>query len=304
MVFPLIPIIAVGVGVAALVKGGSDTISAKKKKDQAKARLETANTVYQRKFETYKQHHSETEQQLRQLGRKRADGMKTTRKSIAFIQKAKLKNPGIISDAEIRMEDMAKLDQVYEDILKSLAGTGGSIAGGAGVGALTLIGAYGLVGAFGTASTGAAISGLSGVAATNATLAWFGGGALAAGGLGMTAGATVLGGIVAAPAVVAFGLFKKHEANKLEKAVAEKVQKLKLEGAKIDSESAKLSAVRQRISEVSKTITHLTTELRSALHIADPDKPEDVYRVAQLAKALRAALDEPVVKPQQRLSGQ
>ena len=51
------------------------------------------------------------------------------------------------------------------------------------------------VGTFGLASTGTAISTLSGAAATNATLAWLGGGAIAAGGLGMTAGVVVLGGV-------------------------------------------------------------------------------------------------------------
>ena len=48
------------------------------------------------------------------------------------------------------------------------------------------------VGAFAAASTGTAISSLSGAAATNATLAWLGGGSLAAGGGGMAAGAAVL----------------------------------------------------------------------------------------------------------------
>ena len=65
----------------------------------------------------------------------------------------------------------------------------GSIAGGS-----LAIGSWALVTTLGSASTGAAISGLSGVAATNATLAWFGGGALAAGGAGMAGGMAVLGG--------------------------------------------------------------------------------------------------------------
>ena len=46
-----------------------------------------------------------------------------------------------------------------------------------------------------SASTGAAISGLTGVAATNATLAWLGGGALSAGGFGVAGGMAVLGGL-------------------------------------------------------------------------------------------------------------
>ena len=48
--------------------------------------------------------------------------------------------------------------------------------------------------ALGTASTGTAISSLTGVAATNATLAALGGGSIAAGGGGMALGSAVLGG--------------------------------------------------------------------------------------------------------------
>ncbi len=55
--------------------------------------------------------------------------------------------------------------------------------------------------ALGTASTGAMIAGLTGAAATNATLAWFGGGSLVAGGGGMAAGAVVLGIIGFVPVV-------------------------------------------------------------------------------------------------------
>ena len=68
-----------------------------------------------------------------------------------------------------------------------------------GTGALVGIAAYGGAMMFGTASTGTAIAALSGAAKTNATLAWFGGGAKAAGGLGMDAGKLVLAGIVVAP---------------------------------------------------------------------------------------------------------
>jgi transcriptional regulator with XRE-family HTH domain len=55
---------------------------------------------------------------------------------------------------------------------------------------------------FGTASTGAAITGLTGAAASNAALALLGGGTLAAGGAGVAGGAAVLTGIVAAPALL------------------------------------------------------------------------------------------------------
>lgn len=70
-----------------------------------------------------------------------------------------------------------------------------------GTGALVGIASYGGAMMFGTASTGTAIAALSGAAKTNATLAWFGGGAKAAGGLGMAAGKVVLAGVVVAPII-------------------------------------------------------------------------------------------------------
>lgn len=70
-----------------------------------------------------------------------------------------------------------------------------------GTGALVGVAAYGGAMMFGTASTGTAIAALSGAAQTNALLAWFGGGAKVAGGLGMAAGGVVLAGIVVAPIV-------------------------------------------------------------------------------------------------------
>lgn len=76
-----------------------------------------------------------------------------------------------------------------------------SAAAGAMVGA----GVGQAVSMLGVASTGTAISGLSGAAATNATLAWLGGGSLASGGLGMAGGTAVLGSVVAGPVLLVMG---------------------------------------------------------------------------------------------------
>ena len=64
-----------------------------------------------------------------------------------------------------------------------------------------------------TSSSGTVISSLSGIAARNALLAWFGGGSVAAGGGGIAAGTAILGGITIAPAifVTGFVLDKKGE---------------------------------------------------------------------------------------------
>lgn len=102
--------------------------------------------------------------------------------------------------------------------LRSMAHFAGSVAGGAVAGtaggALAAFGAYGAAQALAFASTGTAISALSGAAATNATLAFFGGGSLAAGGLGMAGGTAVLGGLVAGPALLVMGLVAGKAAKK------------------------------------------------------------------------------------------
>lgn len=78
-------------------------------------------------------------------------------------------------------------------------------------------GTMAIVGVYGTAGTGTAISALSGAAATNATLAWIGGGPLSVGGMGVSGGLMILS---AGAFIVAIGLattvnlvFQKLDAN-------------------------------------------------------------------------------------------
>ncbi len=71
-------------------------------------------------------------------------------------------------------------------------GAGAGLAAGASVAFMAPTAAMWIATTFGTASTGTAITALSGAAASNAALAWLGGGALAAGGGGMAAGEALL----------------------------------------------------------------------------------------------------------------
>lgn len=300
---PLPLLIPIGIGIAAVAASGGVTLNAGIKIKKAKAEAQAAYDAYKAKHDSYQAYHAETEGLLQDLGLVRATGMQTVRDGIDFIQRAKLLNPNIISDAEIAIDDMeelASVGQVYGDILKTLGEIGVSIASSVGVGALTALGAYGLVGALGTASTGAAIGGLSGTAAMGATFAWFGGGALAAGGLGIAGGAAVLGGIAAIPIPIALGIFTQVKAGKVKKEAAEKIQKFKMGEAEIARERAKLGTVRQRCDEVQRTIKELDSQLKVALQNAVPNIPQDVYRIVQIAKALRAAIDEPVIPANQR----
>ena len=90
---------------------------------------------------------------------------------------------------------------------------------GVGTGMLLGWGTYGGVMALGSASTGTAIAGLSGAAATNATLAWIGGGSIATGGGGIVLGKVILGGIIMGPALlIAGGIFDLKAKEKLNSA--------------------------------------------------------------------------------------
>lgn len=98
-------------------------------------------------------------------------------------------------------------------LLSGLEGVAIGTAGGfAAAGAATSA-----VCALGTTSTGVAISELSGVAATNATIAAIGGGSLAVGGGGMALGSAVLGGMAAGIGIMFGGLVFEITGERLNK---------------------------------------------------------------------------------------
>ena len=140
-------------------------------------------------------------------------------------------------------------------------GTAGTVAGTA-VATLGPTAAMAIATAFGTASTGTAISALSGAAATNAALAWLGGGALAAGGGGMAAGNALLalagpiGWGLGATAIIAGGIFASGKNKKAaEQANNERIKILK-----------ENEYLRSRQQLISKTISS-TKKLRSAIDL-------------------------------------
>ncbi len=97
----------------------------------------------------------------------------------------------------------------------------GAVIGSAIGGVLAAYGAYTGVGMLASTAGGVAIAELSGVVATNVTLAWLGGGALSVGGFGMVGGMVVLGGLVDGPALAILGAMSADEMEeKLEKAKA------------------------------------------------------------------------------------
>lgn len=118
---------------------------------------------------------------------------------------------------EVRLNWKQQADKIDADFkaaaVKNAGGGAAGVGAGVAVAALGPTAAMGIATTFGVASTGTAISALSGAAATNAALAWLGGGALAVGGGGMAAGEAFLalagpvGWAIAGVALLGSGLF-------------------------------------------------------------------------------------------------
>ena len=149
---------------------------------------------------------------------------------------------------------------------------GGSVAGTAG-GALAAFGAYGAAQALACASTGTAIASLSGAAATNATLAFFGGGSLAAGGWGMAGGAMVLGGLVAGPALLVMGLVAGKAADKnLDQAKINRLEAVQF-AEQLDTASKQCETIRRRTYMFYNLLARLDTYFLPCIY-----KMEDIVK--------------------------
>lgn len=147
--------------------------------------------------------------------------------------------------------------------------TATSMLSAASAGTTTGLSAIGLVSSIGYASTGTAISSLAGAAAQNATLAWFGGGSLAAGGLGIAGGVATLAGIFLGPALAVFGVSMAIKASKqLEEAYSYKAQVNKA-CEKIDLAIEFLISLNLRINEFIEIITNVEKRLKNQLPIVD-----------------------------------
>lgn len=130
----------------------------------------------------------------------------------------KVKEYDLSMNLSLKEHDFMEMESVEMNASNALktAAVSGSFATIAACGVPSMV--TGAVTALASASTGTAISSLSGVAATNATMAWLGGGSIAAGGGGMAAGAAVLTSItvastgifaLASAAVVATSFYSK-----------------------------------------------------------------------------------------------
>jgi len=222
-----IPFILAGVAVVTGVTGLYKGATAIGKNNEANKIAKDINILLEESVKNIDGKRQETNYALESLGK----GKVKLVKSLDFYvsQLIKIRNIDFqeihLSNSELANESTLREIEIYTMKLTNLIG-GLAVSGG--TGALAAFGAYSGAMLLGTASTGAPIAGLAGVAATNATLAFLGGGALAAGGYGMAGGTMVLGGLVAGPFLAAGGFVFDYLAEK-------KLNDTKAEVAKAES---------------------------------------------------------------------
>lgn len=227
-----LPLLFIGVAAATGTFGVGSTIKAGIDANKAKLINKNATEIVQDSSEWLNAQRLACGRSLSQLGEEKLYVLSS---SITQFLDAfqKIKNVDF-KDTE-GLEELKKFHIDEQDFveMRTLVNFAGSLAGGAVAGtaggALAAFGAYGAAQALACASTGTAIASLSGAAATNATLAFFGGGSLAAGGLGMAGGTAVLGGLVAGPALMVMGIVAGSAARKnLEKAYTNRAEAIQI----------------------------------------------------------------------------
>lgn len=248
--------LCVGGGVGGVIAGGvgiSDINDAKKKVEKAKLHYQRETDITERQRKAVMERAETYADYIKHLHQSTLTPVREFLSSIGQSSKAKIIK--VLKEVGVNIDSMSDFSVEVFDPIEDLL----SLMGAGATGYAASAGTVALVGLLGTASTGAGIIGLSGAAATNATLAWLGGGALAAGGGGMAAGAAVLGGITVAPALLIIGF---SLASKGEKALTQSVEFEK----NVNKEIAKMKITREflsgaitRMNELDELLTELDT---------------------------------------------
>lgn len=282
---------------AALLAGGIGVkkgIDAKEDFDRAKRIGRRAKRNHEDAIESLESEREKTNQSFQDLGRLKvsifSDQIKYLVDEIKKRKKAKSKMTGFEQMVEeLNLPQMEKMVLGSLDIEKGLAS-------GAASGALMGLGAYGSVGMLASASTGTAIASLSGAAATNATLAWLGGGSLAAGGFGMAGGMVVLGGLVAGPAIAITGFVMASKAEEALTKARDYESEVDQAIEKINSMEIVLKGLQANALEMSMTLTKLAKYFDECKSDVESNEQGAFERLLKCGSALKSVLDTPIME--------
>lgn len=293
-----IPFIIGAVAIAAGAVGVAAGLSAKEQWEKAKDISDRATWRFDRAKGEFSTLTAAVQSEFENLGQTKIDIFNNQITHIVEVL-SRVSNKAIsskISNFEnaLTAEDLKQLKHDLKEL--SAVDLTGGVGTGLAAGTLAAFGAYGSVGMFAAASTGTAISSLSGAAATNATLAWLGGGALGtgAGAFGMAGGAAVLGGIVAAPAILVAGVFMESKASEALTEAEAYAAKVDIEIGKMRQAMAVLEAIQLNAQEMINTLNELVKRFER-VKVFDATDEIKFQQMLMIGKALKEALHTPLV---------
>ena len=304
-----LPFILAGAAAIAGGYGVKKGLDAKSDLDSANSINRSAKRIFDEAHSNLESVRSETQEVMSSLGELK---FKIYQESmIPFAETFKQIKKIDFKDSNLTDGNLVTSEQQLEAITSSVLEMEELVSGGVaslGTGGLAGLAAYGGVGLLGTASTGTAIGTLSGAAATNATLAWLGGGSLAAGGYGMAGGMAVLGGLVAGPALAVGGMMFASQAE-----TAKEDARANMHQAEVAAEEKKTAVVatngiKARCLEVNNVLAELNGRFEPLLQglkalVAENqhypsysiEDQKGVHFCASLAKTIKNLLETPLL---------
>ena len=272
MVLPLIPVAVIAVGAltggSGLALGGKGALDLKRAND----RIKGSHLYYRLRREASEQAVAETNDLLEKWRLEQETALTTTVvRFVDFLRRharqVKDNERLLVDGLEAGAERVIDPGGVNVDSLTWIGGvvTSAALSGGANVAAVTVATAVG------SASTGAAISGLSGAAAQSATMAWLGGGALSAGGGGVALGGLVLNFVTIGPALLLGGLVTSGQGRKALTQAAAKQAEVDVAVAELDATAIVLDAVENRVDELRSILQSLVGQATEALELLESE---------------------------------
>jgi len=308
-----LPLILLAFGAAAAGAAGiKKTYQAHLKNSEAKELINEAHNIFNQAQAELTKAREETQAVLERLGKLKLDIWERQLGRFVSIfsqlRNVDLTGEAVTGEQAPKMISPNELAQIRDMSLKASEITkGGALAGGAG--ALAWVASYGGALTLASASTGTAISALSGAAATNATLAWFGGGSLAAGGMGMAGGMVVLGGICLAPALFVGGMLYGAKARTNYANAQSTLSQARKDAEEMNCARTALHAIKKVAHEFQYIIRELDNRMTSALDDLEwgtgfgtdfsqykgPQK-ELVHLTVSFAQTMKVLLETPMLK--------
>jgi hypothetical protein len=306
-----LPLLLVGAAVLAGGYGIKKGLDAKNDFEEAESLNNEAERIYNRASNSLEKARKSAKNSMEKLGKLKFELYEnrlipfcdafTQIKHIDF-QDKRLKEEFKLSG--VSQSDMVAIQKSALE-MKQVVGGGVTALGAGGLAGLA---AYGGVGALASTAGGTAIAGLSGAAATNATLAWLGGGALSAGGFGMAGGTAVLGGIVAGPVLAIGGMMLASKAEEARQNAYSNKAQAKLAATEMKTARTVTKGIEACFHEIRDVLLELdkhfepllsglqhTVQSNTDYRSYSVENQQGVMMAAVMAKTLKNVLEAPLL---------